>query len=167
MHINYNCRPAVGHPHILCIVSGEIEYRSKVRIDEKFVGSTYNLFKLLSQSHTRGTEKSNRIRFSVYRAQFFLSFFLSFFEFSGFKDAYSLLQYALIKPLILLHVHPLLGNGLVNKFPRRQILGKQFVARLRNNRRGCVFYAGCAEQRWNNGVMQPVSKQRLCKHTSA
>jgi hypothetical protein len=36
-------------------------------------------------------------------------------------------------PNILLHVYPLLGNGLVNKFPRRQILGKQSVAGLRNN----------------------------------
>jgi hypothetical protein len=35
---------------------------------------------------------------------------------------------------ILLLVHPLVGNGLVNKFPRRQIFGKQSVARLRNNR---------------------------------
>jgi hypothetical protein len=35
---------------------------------------------------------------------------------------------------VLLHVRPLLGNGLVNKFPRRQILVKQSVARLRNNR---------------------------------
>jgi hypothetical protein len=35
---------------------------------------------------------------------------------------------------ILLHVYPLLGNGLVNKFPRRQILDKQSVARSRNNR---------------------------------
>jgi hypothetical protein len=33
----------------------------------------------------------------------------------------------------MLHVHPLLDNGLVNKFPRRQILGKQSVAGLRNN----------------------------------
>jgi hypothetical protein len=33
----------------------------------------------------------------------------------------------------MLHVHPLLRNGLVNKFPRRQILGKQFIAGLRNN----------------------------------
>jgi hypothetical protein len=62
---------------------------------------------------------------------------------------------------------PLLGNVLVNKFPRRQILGKQSVAGLRNNRRGCVFYVVRAEQLWNNGVMQPVSKQRLAKHTSA
>jgi hypothetical protein len=35
---------------------------------------------------------------------------------------------------ILLHVHPLLGNVLVNKFSRRPILGKQSVAMLRNNR---------------------------------
>jgi hypothetical protein len=34
---------------------------------------------------------------------------------------------------ILLHVHPLLGNGSVKKFPRKQILGKQSVATLRNN----------------------------------
>jgi hypothetical protein len=30
-----------------------------------------------------------------------------------------------------------------------------------------VFYAVRAEQRWNNGVMQHVSKQRHGKHTSA
>jgi hypothetical protein len=36
--------------------------------------------------------------------------------------------------LILLNVHQLLGNGLVNKFSRRQILGKQSVARSGNNR---------------------------------
>jgi hypothetical protein len=35
---------------------------------------------------------------------------------------------------ILLHVHPLLGNVLVNKFLRSQIRGKQSVARLCNNR---------------------------------
>jgi hypothetical protein len=39
--------------------------------------------------------------------------------------------------LILLHVHPLLGNGLINNFPRRQIIGKQSVVRLRNNTGGC------------------------------
>jgi hypothetical protein len=39
-----------------------------------------------------------------------------------------------ISMLILLHVHPLLGNGLVNKFPRRQIPGKQSIAKSRNNR---------------------------------
>jgi hypothetical protein len=32
---------------------------------------------------------------------------------------------------ILLHVHSLLGIVLVNKFPQRQILGKQSIARLR------------------------------------
>jgi hypothetical protein len=36
--------------------------------------------------------------------------------------------------LVLLHVHPLLGNVLVNKFPRTQILGKESIVRLRNNR---------------------------------
>jgi hypothetical protein len=35
--------------------------------------------------------------------------------------------------MILLHVHQLLGNGLSNKFSRRQIRGKQSCARLRNN----------------------------------
>jgi hypothetical protein len=40
----------------------------------------------------------------------------------------------------MLYVRPLLGNVLVNKFPRRQILGKQSVAKLRNNRGGCVFF---------------------------
>jgi hypothetical protein len=38
---------------------------------------------------------------------------------------------------ILLHVHPLLGNVLVNEF--RQILDEQYVARLRMNGRGCVL----------------------------
>jgi hypothetical protein len=38
---------------------------------------------------------------------------------------------------------------------------------IRNSRWGCVFYVVCAEQRWNNGVMQPVSKQRLGEHTSS
>jgi hypothetical protein len=36
-----------------------------------------------------------------------------------------------ISGFILLHVQ---GNVLVNKFPQRQILDKQFVAWLRNNR---------------------------------
>jgi hypothetical protein len=30
----------------------------------------------------------------------------------------------------------------------------------------CVFYVVRAEQRWNNRVMRPVSKQLLGKHTS-
>jgi hypothetical protein len=29
-----------------------------------------------------------------------------------------------------------------------------------------VFYVVRADKRWNNGVMQPVSKQRHSKHTS-
>jgi hypothetical protein len=50
---------------------------------------------------------------------------------------------------ILLHVRPILGNVLVNKFPQRQILCKQSVASLRNNRRGCVFRVrGDVSQRW-------------------
>jgi hypothetical protein len=47
---------------------------------------------------------------------------------------------------ILLHVHPLLGIVLVNKFPQRQILDKQSVARLRRITWGCVFYVVCAKQ---------------------
>jgi hypothetical protein len=58
------------------------------------------------------------------------------------------------------NVNALPGNGSVNKFLWREILRKQSIARLRNNREGCVFYVVRAEQRWNNGVMQPVSKQR-------
>jgi hypothetical protein len=40
---------------------------------------------------------------------------------------------------VFLHVYPLLGNVLVNKFPRRQILGKESVDRSRNSRGSCVF----------------------------
>jgi hypothetical protein len=36
-----------------------------------------------------------------------------------------------------------------------------------NNKWGCVFYVVRAKQRWNNGVLQPVSKLRLGEHTSA
>jgi hypothetical protein len=36
--------------------------------------------------------------------------------------------------IILLHIHPLLGNGSVDKFPRWQILGKKSITMLRNNR---------------------------------
>jgi hypothetical protein len=59
--------------------------------------------------------------------------------------------------VVLLHVHPLLGRGLVNKFPRRQILGKQSVARLRNNsdNRRSVFSVVRA---------MPSAKQQNCKH---
>jgi hypothetical protein len=58
--------------------------------------------------------------------------------------------------IILLHVHPLLGNGLVNKFPRSQIVSKQSVARLRNNpNRRNVF---------NVVRAMPSAKQQNCKH---
>jgi hypothetical protein len=36
-----------------------------------------------------------------------------------------------------------------------------------NNIQSYVFYVVRAEQRWKNGVMQPVSRQRLGKHISA
>jgi hypothetical protein len=53
----------------------------------------------------------------------------------------------------LLHVHTLLGNRLVNKFPPRQILGKQSGATLCNRR--SVF----------SGVRAvPSAKQQNCKH---
>jgi hypothetical protein len=56
---------------------------------------------------------------------------------------------------LLLHTHPLLGNGLVNKFPRREILGKQSIARLRNNsRKRSVFSVVHA---------MPRAKQQNCK----
>jgi hypothetical protein len=59
----------------------------------------------------------------------------------------------------MLHVHPLLGSGLCNKFPRRQILGKHSVAirRLRNNRGGCVFYIVRATTSAGNGPMNSQS----------
>jgi hypothetical protein len=63
--------------------------------------------------------------------------------------------------LILLHVHPLLGNGLVIKFPRRQILDKQSVARLRNNKWGCVFYIVRATPSAGNG---PINSQSYTWH---
>jgi hypothetical protein len=59
--------------------------------------------------------------------------------------------------IILLHVHPLLGNGLVNKFPRRQILGKQSVARLRNN-------SDNGRNAFNVVRAMPSAKQQNCKH---
>jgi hypothetical protein len=66
--------------------------------------------------------------------------------------------------ILLLHVHPLLGNVLVNDFPQRQILDKQSVARLRSSRGGRVFYVVRAKQQYNKGVMQSVSKQWKSKH---
>jgi hypothetical protein len=64
----------------------------------------------------------------------------------------------------MLYVYPLLGNMLLNKFLRRQILGKESVARLYNNRGDCVLYVVRAKQQQNNGVMQSVSKQQNCIH---
>jgi hypothetical protein len=42
---------------------------------------------------------------------------------------------------ILLHVHPLLGNALVNKVPRKQMLGKQSL--LGHATIGRMFIARC------------------------
>jgi hypothetical protein len=56
---------------------------------------------------------------------------------------------------LLLHVHPLLGNGLVNKFPRRQILGKQSVARSGNNRTN-VYSSSIAYYMCTDYVEWPV-----------
>jgi hypothetical protein len=50
------------------------------------------------------------------------------------RDNYCFLVYLTFLVIILLHVHPLLGNVLVNKFPRREIPGKHSIARLHNNR---------------------------------
>jgi hypothetical protein len=55
----------------------------------------------------------------------------------------SVVELYLHTPYILLNVHPLLGNVLVNEFPRRQNLGRESVARLRNNR-GAVSYMSSA-----------------------
>jgi hypothetical protein len=54
---------------------------------------------------------------------------------------------------ILLHVHPLLGNEL----PRRYILGKGSVARLRKNRWGCVLYVVRGTPSAGNGPMNSQS----------
>jgi hypothetical protein len=56
---------------------------------------------------------------------------------------------------ILLHVHPLLGKVLLKMFPRRQILGKQSVARLPNNKWDWVFYAVWAKQQWTKWLCNP------------
>jgi hypothetical protein len=58
---------------------------------------------------------------------------------------------------ILLHVCPLLGNGLVNIFPRRQILGEESVARLSNNTGGGVFYVVHAMHSAGNGQLNSHS----------
>jgi hypothetical protein len=62
-----------------------------------------------------------------------------------------------VAKLILLHVHSLLVNGLVNKFPRKLIPGKQSVSRLLNNsdNRRSVF---------NVVLAMTSAKQQNCKH---
>jgi hypothetical protein len=51
----------------------------------------------------------------------------------------------------------LLGNGLVKEFPRTEILGKESIARLRNNRGGCVFYVIRATPSTSDGSMNSQS----------
>jgi hypothetical protein len=63
----------------------------------------------------------------------------------------------LMKFQILLHVHLLLGNGLVNKFPRRELLGKHSVDRLPKDKEGCVFYVVRGRPRARNGPMNSQS----------
>jgi hypothetical protein len=55
-------------------------------------------------------------------------------------------------------------NGFDHRFAKQQL---RKHGATRNNRWGCVFYVVRNEQPWNNGVMQPVSKEGLGKHTSA
>jgi hypothetical protein len=92
------------------------------------------------------------------------------------------------KKKITRHINALLGNGLVNTFPRRQILGKQSVARLRinsNNRRTAVsmrrlvntplrtwqqyrgncFLCGSRQANARNNRTS-IDRQRSCKHAS-
>jgi hypothetical protein len=88
---------------------------------------------------------------------------------------------------ILRHVNSLLGNGLVNNFPRRQILGKQSVARLSNNSnnrtavsvrrsvntsfrmlqqyKGNCFLCGPRQAIVRNN-RTCIARQRSCKHAS-
>jgi hypothetical protein len=63
----------------------------------------------------------------------------------------------ILKEGTMLYVHPLLGNGLIKQFLRRQIIGKQSIARLRNNsdNRRSVF---------NMVHAMPSAKQQNYKH---
>jgi hypothetical protein len=54
----------------------------------------------------------------------------------------------MVRSIILLHVHPLLGNVLVNKSPRRPIIGEQSVAGSRNNIWSCVSVSAVTTQQW-------------------
>jgi hypothetical protein len=72
-----------------------------------------------------------------------------------------------LKGLIMWHVDTLPGSRLVNKFPWRQILGKQSVARLHNNsdnRRNC-FLCGPRQTNWRNNRTS-TARQRSCKHAT-
>jgi hypothetical protein len=57
----------------------------------------------------------------------------------------------------LLHAHPFLGNGLVTKYPRIQILGKQSVARSSNNRTN-VYSSLLDNSQSANGLARQLSR---------
>jgi hypothetical protein len=77
---------------------------------------------------------------------------------------------------ILLHVHPMLGNGLVNNFPRRQILGKQSIAWSRKNKTNVYSsLLGNDQREWTDEIaimwlvfnvvdVMTSAKQQNCKH---
>jgi hypothetical protein len=76
----------------------------------------------------------------------------------NFARVYSHLRNILVRKFVLYGhhtrlAHPLLGNRLINKFPRRQILGKQSVDKLCKNRGGCVLCVVCATPSAGNGPM--------------
>jgi hypothetical protein len=85
---------------------------------------------------------------------------LELYSYSSILAEIHLLPAGIIREL--LHVHPLTGKALVNKFPRRQILGRQSVARLRNNRGGCVFYVVRATPSAGNGLVNSQLSRNLC-----
>jgi hypothetical protein len=58
---------------------------------------------------------------------------------------------------VLLYLHPLLGNGLVKKLPRRQIHGKQSVAMSRNNRTN-VYSSLLGNKQRANGLAKYLSR---------
>jgi hypothetical protein len=53
--------------------------------------------------------------------------------------------------------HPLLGNVFVNNFPRRQILGKQYVSKSRNNRTN-VYISLLGNNLRANGQVRQLSR---------
>jgi hypothetical protein len=74
-----------------------------------------------------------------------------------YQLTYAIPASCLPNSVILLHVHSLLGNGLVNKFPRRQILGKESVAKLHNN-------SDYGRSVFSVVRAMPNAKQQNCKH---